>query len=502
MAYLFVKHIADSFTLTQSCAASLAVVDGLRGRLADSSDGLQFGLVSVQAGLGRLPLPLSTFFNWRTNLARVRLSGCLHKRIINDMTNKRLLDFKPPKPNRAVIGLCQTLFAGYLAHVAKLSLVIEPASRPVLNSLGDKTVVFFMNHPDRQDPLAIIALADYLREPLFTVVAREVFDWDHGMRGWLFQHIGCYSVTRGAIDVRSIRTTSKLLKDGGHKLMVFPEAHITGDNDTVHELQSSFVHILLDTQTEIMKRGKSNDIHVVPVSVRYTLDTDLESSLSNLMWRIEKKLGLENENLPAMRQRVTNAAVELLKSLSHQCGLLTHSSELTKWSLELVDQICTRMSLFVGVDARKYDSRQQWLHCLRHAISKHIELPVKEGAYQRGNKLHCDKIYRRFLADLDRIERLMILHRITRHELNDIQVCRIADFLECETLGRMTAKGHQSATLQVGQPIEVRPYAELYRASKAAAIRQLTIRSQRELQSALSGDNTIAIAGEAEAQAS
>lgn len=359
-----------------------------------------------------------------------------------------------------------------------------------------------MNHPDRQDPLSIIALANYLGEPLFTVVAREVFDWDHGARGWLFQRIGCYSVNRGVIDVRSIRTTSTLLKDV-RKLFVFPEAHITGDNDRVHELQSSFMHLLLDVQADMLKNSLQKPIYIVPVGVRYQLETDLESSLNKVVTAIEKKLALAPCSLD-MEARVIRCAQAILKFLGDQYGFNSSSySNISDCALALVKHICRRMSEYVGLDWQKIDCHQQWLYQLRHAVAKHLDRQPKDGDYPAKIKKSQSVIFRQFINDLDRVERLMILHRITRSELTDIQLCRVTDFMEQETLGRMTAKGRQTAVIQVSQPICVADYIDLYSASKTTAIETLTTRCKRQMQSALNGkEDADRAMAEVEAQAS
>ncbi len=416
---------------------------------------------------------------------------------------RTLLDFKPPKPHAALIALCRLLFPNYLRMVARLSLRFSHGSNELLKFMKDRPVVFFMNHPDRQDPLAIIALAEYLREPLYCVVAREVFDWNYGARGWLFQRLGCYSVNRGIIDVRSIRTTSKILTEGRHKLLVFPEAMITGDNDSVHEIQSSFVHILLDVQAEMASKDPSNSIYVIPVAVRYELDTDLESSLGKILNTVEKKINIEYDSRPDIATRTTTAAQSVLKLLALEYGYtLSGHKTLCELSSDLVTHICSRMSAYVGVNPNKFDSQRHWLHHLRHAIAKHIDKPQKGGGYQLKLKRNSDKIYRQFLCDLDRIERLLILERITSHELTPIQMCRIVDFLECETTGQMSHKGHQSASIHLGEPIDVLSYVDLYKSSKNFAIQKLTTRSHRVLQSALDGMKQRAptLAGEAEPQ--
>ncbi|MBX9690960.1 MAG: 1-acyl-sn-glycerol-3-phosphate acyltransferase, partial [Cyanobacteria bacterium] len=131
-----------------------------------------------------------------------------------------LSEFKPPKPNRAFILLCELLLPLYARLVEDLSIEFQETPDQWLEFLKDKQAVIIMNHADRQDPLVLVALTRYMREFVYCVVAREVFDWNHGINGWLFQKLGCYSVNRGMADFRSIHTTRKLLTHSHRKLIV------------------------------------------------------------------------------------------------------------------------------------------------------------------------------------------------------------------------------------------------------------------------------------------
>src|ERR1700735_5576120 len=93
-----------------------------------------------------------------------------------------------------------------------------------------------------------------MNEEFYCIAARECFDWDGGWRGRLFQGLGCYSVARGKADFHSIATTEKILREGRRKLVVFPEAEITADATTLHDLHNAIFHIILDVQKELSEK--------------------------------------------------------------------------------------------------------------------------------------------------------------------------------------------------------------------------------------------------------
>ncbi len=66
-------------------------------------------------------------------------------------------DFKPPKPNRAIIWLSELLLPIYLNLVERVSFdFFETPDRPV-EFLKGKSAVVVLNHSDRQDPLLVMA---------------------------------------------------------------------------------------------------------------------------------------------------------------------------------------------------------------------------------------------------------------------------------------------------------------------------------------------------------
>src|SRR5262249_3469850 len=139
-----------------------------------------------------------------------------------------MLEFKPPKPNQALISICKLLLPVYLAAKDRIAIEICNHDPELIDNLKNKRVVIVANHPDRQDTLAVACLVKYLGETAYTMAAREIFDWEHGLRGWLFQRLGCYSVVRDKQDLQSTQMTMKILLGEPSKLIVFPESDVTG----------------------------------------------------------------------------------------------------------------------------------------------------------------------------------------------------------------------------------------------------------------------------------
>lgn len=225
-------------------------------------------------------------------------------------------DFRPPRPSPSLIALARWLFPAYLKFCAKLSVTFANNSlKTTLQGCADKRTVFIFNHPDRLDPLVLGWLERPFKQSVSCVVARECFNWDMGLRGLFFQTMGCYSVNRGAADIKSIRMTKNLLGSVNAKLIVFPEGKITCDNFHIHELQSSFMHILLDSQAELLQETIADSILIVPVATRYELETTLDSSFPRTLRAIESKLSLRPSTEDTVEQRIQRALDQLINDL-------------------------------------------------------------------------------------------------------------------------------------------------------------------------------------------
>jgi 1-acyl-sn-glycerol-3-phosphate acyltransferase len=397
-------------------------------------------------------------------------------------------DFRPPKPNKAVIEFSEFLLPYYLKFVERLTFDFYAGPDQPVRFLKGKKVVIVVNHSDRQDPLLVVALAKYMKEEFYCVAAREVFDWSYGILGWLFQRFGCFSVNRGSADFKSIHTIQKILKQSSRKFLVFPEGEVTGDDHLIHDIGAALIHIFLKTQKEIADSHSSESIWILPIGISYKLETVLKPSVDKVLKKIERHLGIEPDSELEIKIRTSNAFNSLLNQLSKQYGLAIPTTPqqsefvrlLARHILELVSEVATDHKTANEI------SSEQLLHNLRNDITKQVSL--KES---RSIDNQTARRFPELLKDLDRVERLLIVERVLAQPSSPIQICRIIDFLESEICGKMTAKGRQRATVFFGNPIEIQPYLPAYQSDKNAAVQSLSEAVKHGLQLAL--DNSHAI---------
>jgi len=397
-----------------------------------------------------------------------------------------LSEFKPPKPNKAIIGLCKLLFPVYAKFVAHLTFEFVEGSDHPLEVLKGKPAAVLIDHADKQDPLVVIALAKHMRDSVYCAVAREVFDWHHGILGWFFQRFGCYSVNRGSPDFRSMHTTQRILTHTDAKLVLFPEGEVTGDDQSVHEINRSLMHILLNMQNEIAKSDSPRSIWVLPVGVSYRLETNLESSVNKTLKTVERHLSIRKnrDKDPATRAKLAMEA--LLDGLArHYKWTLAKEQPQHAQVLSLAQHICERISKHTGGEPGEKPSTEQFLCSLRNHVVEELGARKNHSPHHQKFRRAPSNSYREFLHDLDRVERLLIVQRVLQRPTSPIQICRIVDFLESELCGRMTSKGRQCASVFIGKPIEVLPHLQLYKSCKNSAIDELTACIRDQLQSAL-----------------
>lgn len=393
-----------------------------------------------------------------------------------------LSQFRPPKPSKAWIWLCLRLFPFYTKYVENLSFKFLENPLHPLAFTRDKSVVIAINHGDRQDPLVVIALAKHMNESIYCLVAREVFDWYHGLLGWLFQKLGGYSVNRGVADFRSIHTTQLILARSNKKLVVFPEAEITGDEIRVHDLNPSFIHLLLESQEHIAKKDPAHALWILPVGVSYVLKSSLHSALSKLLKQIENRIGIEtkDDKRPQTDKEIEHRVLFTMQKYLHNLSMEHQFSfDENKIAPEqvrrLARHICEEIAAAIKIDCQAPEAEEEFMYLLRNRLSEIAD----------NNST--------FLHNLDQVERLLILQRILRCQTSPIEICRIMDFLEAELFNRMTRKGKQLATIAFGEPIALLPLLQGYAESKEDSIEKLSDSVRGEIQRALNkarGNNT------------
>ncbi len=395
---------------------------------------------------------------------------------------RKRADFRPPEPNTLLIAMGKMILPFYCRFVSNLSFQFKQSANQPLKKLRNKRTIIMLNHADRHDPVVVVALAKEINETVFCLAAREVFDWNHGFLGWLLQKFGVYSVNRGVADVESIRTTKEILKKTDSKLIVFPEAEITGDDNKVHSINNGLVHIILDVQEDIDESKNTDSVWVLPTGVHYSLQTSFETSIVPILKKIERHLKIENQNISNIDSRIAVATEKLLDELANRFEFRRPAQlPQDKQVNALAVHICQRVTQLTATDLSSKETAEAMLYALRNEIIVLLsEKNSDREEIEEGSE------------ELEHVERLLIFERILNTDATSpMRVCRILDFLEIEALGHISSKGHQKVSIYFGDPIDVKNYLVEYKASKREAIDALTDKIQESLQAALNNSKAM-----------
>lgn len=400
-------------------------------------------------------------------------------------------DFIEPKINKLVLSACRFIFPFWIDLKEQLKIGVFGNQQDLELFSNAKHALVLANHPDRQDPFAIAALSRHMKEDFYTVCAREVFDWDFGLRGWLLQSIGSYSVKRGKPDRHSVATTKKLLKQGEHKVVIFPEGEITGNQDDLLPFPKAIFHIVLDAQKDLKAAGSDEPVYVIPCAIQYSLEEDPETALGPALKRLAKKLDLtfdENADALTNTKQVIRAYIT---ELSYAYSLVLEESSSAKMAEQAAIELLKRVGALCDFQFDEALPTTEQLYALRNATDEDFK---RSPSIAKKCRFHCGGISQASIrGDLERIERLLILHRSLLHFEDEIQACRALDFIESEVFGRISAKGWQHCSVLIEEPIDVSKFVELYEQDKNAAVDKVCDLFSQRLQSGIKSSRKISV---------
>ncbi len=395
-------------------------------------------------------------------------------------------NFKGPKPNFVVSELCKFILPFWLRFKEQLSIKVQGSKADLDAFSKNHRAVIMLNHPGRQDPFVICELSKRLHEPFYCIAARECFDWDNGWRGWLFQSLGCYSVVRGKADFHSVATTKKILMEGRRKLVVFPEAEITADDNKLHELHRAIFHIILEAQESLLEKMSSNSekpLLIIPAAIQFSLKSNLDSAVKPSLRFIEEHLGLKTNTSLTVLSRVDAVVEAYLSRVCDSYGIAKSQGSLEKLAEHAAVEIIRTIASKIGVESDESLSATERLYAIRNKAAGQTQI---NSVAVHPDAFHClGMASPGLLSDFERIERLLVMEKMLRHESSDIQCCRILDFIECELSGSITPKGWQSCVVTLGTPIDVSKFVPLYIESKDKGVNDLSEHFRQKLQSML-----------------
>src|SRR4029453_13717614 len=200
-------------------------------------------------------------------------------------------DFKPPLDNSAVLSLAKALLPLAL-HMEQLDVRASAHCLTTIRRLPGQTVIL-ANHSDCSDPTTFFTLAKLSGEDFYYLAARELFDQDFGLRGWLLQNCGAYSVIRGEPpDLESKENTISLIVEGRRKLVMFPEGDVSGQDDLIYPLKEDGIRNLFEAQKRRLEKSANEPVFLLPVAAYYQVTDDALKDMERCISRLQAQLGI------------------------------------------------------------------------------------------------------------------------------------------------------------------------------------------------------------------
>ena len=398
-----------------------------------------------------------------------------------------MLDFRPPKDSKFLIGFIKLFAPLYKKYgMNDTQIRVREGALERFAKLKGKRALVCPNHSNRHDPQAMFFFGQAAKECFNYVAAREVFDWDRGFNGWWLQHIGAYSVVRGAPDRESFKMTKKILSEGKQKLVLFPEGEISRQNDTLLPLETGAAQLSFWALDELDKQGLNEHLYIVPIALKYTYTGDIKPALTDTLTKLEAKLSVPRPSGSKLYPRLMAVAEKLISSLEseynqHPAKDATLNDRITTLRLAIL----TRASAFLNVELPRSDRTLDAVRLLRNKIDDFV-YEHEEGLSEYEKERHDEKAaaIKGFYKDLDRVVNFVSIYDgYIKEHMTQERFADVLERIEYEVFGETTVKGPRNILIDVGNPIDLRSYQHEYKTNKKVALQKIT----EELSTQMSG---------------
>jgi 1-acyl-sn-glycerol-3-phosphate acyltransferase len=395
-----------------------------------------------------------------------------------------MLDFRPPMDRPVLLNFVKLAMPVYM-KTKMHGLEVKPVDGAIarFKKTAKQRAMICPNHSNRNDPQTMFALSKEVGEDFNFVAAREVFDYDDGKNGWWLQHLGCYSVVRGAPDRESFKMTRKILAEGKKKLVLFPEGEISRQNDTLMPLESGAAQLSFWGVEELAKTlGESNgglpSAYIIPVGLKYTYPSDIRPALWRTLSILEEKLGVVNGDKETFFARLKNLSGKLLVTLETEYEFkpaegATVSERVVALRGHVLKSVAEQLKITLQENGKQLD----WVRQIRNKLDDFIYSDEHQHTeYER--KIHDEKAakVKGFYRDVDRVVNFIAIYEGYFTESNTQErYADTLDRLESEVLGgEPTFKGPRVVLVDVGEAINISALYADYKKEKKVVIARVT----------------------------
>lgn len=368
------------------------------------------------------------------------------------------------------------LYMKFAMHDTQLQIADGALER--FKELKGKRALVCPNHSNRHDPQVMFCFSKYAGEDFNFVAAREVFDFDRGMNGWWLQHLGTYSVVRGAPDRESFKMTKKILVEGKKKLVLFPEGEISNQNDTLLALETGAAQMSFWALDELNKTDTESPVYIVPMALKYTYTTDIKNRLGQTLSELDQQLGVSSNGAGPLYERLINTSRALLLVLEKEYNLkpkaeATLNDRINALRSAILERLAGYFNLEVDMAGKPLDA----VRTFRNKIDDFVyEDEHKLSSYEKQVHDERSRTLKSFYKDLDRVVNFVAIYDgYIKEHMTQERFADVVGRLEHEVVGGdPSIKGPRMVLVDVGRPINVREYYAEYKSNKKKCLNTIT----------------------------
>ncbi len=399
-----------------------------------------------------------------------------------------MLDFKPPKPNTLVIKLVEAVMPLVnRLHLKGLTLDIDAESIARLKTTDGCPTVLAPNHAASADSAVVFLLSKQHAQPYYYyMAARETFDIGKlgGLRSFLMQRCGAFSIVRGTADRNAFRTTREILSKGDRPLVIFGEGEISRQNDTVMRFERGATQLCFWALDDMQKADISKPLYIVPIGIKYRYPQDMWDVIDAALTDLEQTILPSAERTPVERyQRLRRIGVAVFKTLAaeYQYKLddnLPFDAHIQRLKAQMLSHTEQIMGIHTDGDMLTR------IRALKNLVDAEVYKDIDEMTeYER--KIHEELLqkFQQFYPDLNRLVNFIAISDGYVAEAPSAE--RFLDVitrLEREVFGSGKKQGPRVASIRVGEPINLRDCYDTYKRKKRETVEQVTLELETAVQ--------------------
>ena len=260
------------------------------------------------------------------------------------------MKFYPAKHNGLFIWIFQWL--NLIELRARVKLNILSSEIKAFSSIPASTgLILVANHSDELDPRICMELSRRSGLRFTFMVNTEAYKEWFGTARWCLEHIGSFSIERGAFDQVAIRYAIDTVKQSNDVLVIFPEGEIYNLNDSVQPFKTGAVHIGLEAAKEMYAESFARTVSILPVAIKYHYPKNIKTTLKKRIVRMEQHLAMRS-NVLGIRDELYHIMNKLKENIVQ---VNNAESEIMKVDA-LADQLQKARESIVSEIERKYSN--------------------------------------------------------------------------------------------------------------------------------------------------